>query len=105
MPSQLDDDAFLAPPRPIQWVGGRPACAGLPLDLFYEEHLPHKALRICRTCPVRVQCVQFAIDTGDHDGVKGVAGSDREDYEGTSAVELIQISDARWIRPQKPAAA
>ncbi len=63
--------------------GGRPAwhadaaCAELPTDEFFPSGSTGKAFdqitlakAICATCPVAVQCLDYALDTGQ-DGVWG----------------------------------
>lgn len=43
----------------------RAACIGQPIDLFFSERGQQKknqvAKAICRTCPVRIDCLDFAM--------------------------------------------
>jgi len=49
------------------------ACLGEDVEVFF----PHRgedvseAKRICEGCPVRTECLAFALDTGQHFGVWG----------------------------------
>lgn len=67
---------------PGPWVY-RAACAGLPSGIFYPDDStdispsrrapwnPNRALAICRACPVRQECAEFALTTKERDGVWG----------------------------------
>lgn len=51
------------------WVD-QAACKGADLDLFYNEGLgantaKKTALRICAGCPVRMDCLNYALHTDD----------------------------------------
>lgn len=75
--SHLGDEAWAA----------RAACAGHPYpDIFFPEQVKGRgakagtdrsasaaeALRICRSCPVQLDCLRFALE---HDDIKGVWGA------------------------------
>lgn len=49
------------------------ACRGLDTDIFFpasdEDAAPAKA--VCATCPVRQLCLDWALETRQHDGVWG----------------------------------
>jgi WhiB family transcriptional regulator, redox-sensing transcriptional regulator len=54
------------------------ACRGADPDLFFPISTTGAALRqieqakrICRNCPVRIQCLAWAVDNGVTDGVWG----------------------------------
>jgi WhiB family transcriptional regulator, redox-sensing transcriptional regulator len=54
----------------------RPACDGLDTDLWYPDQgnsyaCYEQARRICYGCPVRVACLQFAVDTDQRFGLWG----------------------------------
>ena len=51
-------------PRP-DWQQ-RAACAGLPLDWWWERGPRTRAIRICATCPVAVDCLLYAF-ANDHE--------------------------------------
>ncbi|MFI6324397.1 WhiB family transcriptional regulator [Nonomuraea sp. NPDC050556] len=57
----------------MNWME-RGACRDSDPELFFpltwETH-PTLARRICRDCPVRVQCLTWAVDTGEPDEVWG----------------------------------
>lgn len=62
--------------RDIDWQMDA-ACSGTDVEVFYPEkgESPKPAKRICRRCPVRADCLEYAID--DPHGVWG-GTSDRE---------------------------
>ena len=41
-----------------------PACRGIPVELFFPERgqLPTDAKRVCRGCPLLIQCRRWALD-------------------------------------------
>lgn len=49
------------------------ACREMDTDVFFpltdEEAGPARA--VCATCPVRAECLEFALASGQHDGVWG----------------------------------
>ena len=52
------------------------ACRGMDPALFFIDgagHDPRReaALAVCRACPVAVDCLRDAIDTGEADGIRG----------------------------------
>ncbi len=49
------------------------ACRGLTPDIFYpvSDELAGPALSICKTCPVRVSCLEYAISAKETEGVWG----------------------------------
>jgi WhiB family transcriptional regulator, redox-sensing transcriptional regulator len=50
------------------------ACSGMDVDLFYPERgaTAPEAKRICRWCPVRIECLNYALRTDERYGVWGV---------------------------------
>lgn len=60
---------------PDQSWKAQAACVGLPATLFYPENstmVPKEAKAICwERCPVREQCLQFAIETPELHGLWG----------------------------------
>ena len=86
------------PPRP--WLD-RAACFGLDPKLWYPNTSGPKAgdagKQICRSCPVRLECLQYALDTEDEYGTHGGVGElNRRDWfrEGLSAKEMIRLQDS-----------
>jgi WhiB family redox-sensing transcriptional regulator len=72
------------------------ACLTADPDLFFPiaagtavAKQVSRALRICDGCPVRQQCLDFAIRTGEKDGIWG----------GTTPEERIRARRARTRRP------
>lgn len=60
------------PERPA-WQGDA-ACAGLGTDLFFTDasgQSSAEAIAVCNTCPVRAECLDWALDNGDIEGVWG----------------------------------
>ena len=49
------------------------ACRGLDPNIFYPERGAslEPAKKICASCPVRIECAQYAIDNGDKYGIWG----------------------------------
>jgi WhiB family redox-sensing transcriptional regulator len=49
------------------------ACRGVDTDVFFptSEANAEAAKEICATCPVREQCLEYALDTRPPDGVWG----------------------------------
>jgi WhiB family redox-sensing transcriptional regulator len=73
---------------------GRPAwhakaaCAGMPTDDFFPVESTGRALdqiarvkTVCAACPVRVQCLDYALNTGQNDGVWGGMSEDERRTE------------------------
>lgn len=67
--------------QPVEWQE-RSACAGLPTDLFFPEltekgKRPHQypevveAVGVCRSCPVRRDCEDYAEETRVEYGIWG----------------------------------
>lgn len=54
----------------------RAACQGLDTNLFFTERgEPTTQVKaVCKACPVRVDCLNYALDTGQHFGVWGGVG-------------------------------
>ena len=49
------------------------SCRGADPDLFFPgpDGSPEEAVRICRGCPVRDECLAWALDTRIHYGIWG----------------------------------
>lgn len=59
------------------------ACSGMPTDDFFPVGSTEPALEqiaaakaICATCPVRAQCLDYALDTGQQYGIWGGLSED-----------------------------
>ncbi|HEY9410657.1 MAG TPA: WhiB family transcriptional regulator [Jiangellaceae bacterium] len=48
-------------------------CAQTDPDAFYPEQGVNviEAVRVCRSCPVRVECLQYALDNNERWGIWG----------------------------------
>jgi hypothetical protein len=87
------------PDRP--WIE-RAACVGLDTNLFYpteeDRGVAKQALKACRACPVRVQCLQYALDSEDIYGIHGGVTQGRRRRwvkKGLSAEEMIRRMDSK----------
>ena len=95
--SHLGDEAWAA----------RAACAGHPYpDIFFPEQVrgearrpgptdqrsAAEALRICRSCPVQLDCLRFALE---HDDIKGVWGAT------TTATARRGSASGRGMKPAR----
>lgn len=65
-------------------------CATVDPELFYPEPYEHgkraQAKAICAVCPVKVECLEYALDVGDKFGIMGgLTNLERETIRGTSA--------------------
>ena len=61
---------------PIVVWRDRAACLGHDTSLFFpaDSHVPNlyrEALALCERCEVRVECLRYAIEAGETDGVWG----------------------------------
>ena len=60
--------------RDISWQNNA-LCMNSPVDFFDEDH-PEEALQICADCPVKMQCLSFALEmktvAGVWGGVEGI---------------------------------
>ncbi len=58
--------------RNLDWQADA-ACRTIDTDLFFpaSEAEAAPALAICATCPVRQECLEWALATRQHDGVWG----------------------------------
>lgn len=58
-------------PRP-EWMA-RAACRGLDTDMFFPRRGgdPEPAKRVCATCPVAEDCLDWALETGQRGGIFG----------------------------------
>jgi WhiB family redox-sensing transcriptional regulator len=68
--------------RPFDWQR-RAACRTLPTKLFFATGTSdiarwdqERAKAVCKTCPVRNDCLEFALETGEAFGVWGGLNAD-----------------------------
>jgi WhiB family redox-sensing transcriptional regulator len=63
----------------------RGACRDQPNHVFFPpagEHGGREAKRICATCPVKKECLEFAIDTRQEYGIwAGMTANERQAFE------------------------
>ena len=91
----MDDMIPVLSPR--VWQTGRPACVGLGVDMFYGS-ATKKVLEICRACPVRLECLQWALDNEDEHGIQGgVTSVDRFEFAGETAERMIELADEKRL--------
>ena len=85
----------IRPREPLPEWSERSSCKGVDPDLFFPEG-PSAALaqakEICRGCPVRNPCLDYAIDNNERFGVWG----------GTSERERRRITRARRAQGKAP---
>lgn len=60
--------------KPLAWRE-RAACRGFDPDIFYpvSEEEAEEAKSICRSCPAREACLEYALSQRERDGVWGGA--------------------------------
>ena len=60
-----------ATPRPMGEWRDQGACKGQPQHIFYPEKgaIPHEAKRICASCPVKSECLEWAVSLPERHGV------------------------------------
>lgn len=66
--------------RDTEWMN-RARCKGMPGNLFFPKQgeRPVAALEACAACPVRTQCLQYAVDHKIRDGIwGGMIGAERK---------------------------
>lgn len=66
-----DDIEALLPVEPLGGWATRAACVGLPADWFFPEKKETGRTQIraiCRSCPVRVECLEWAVTNRIRDG-------------------------------------
>lgn len=59
--------------QPAEWRA-QAECAGMDPDLFFptnKMHVPDEARAACARCPVKAQCLEFAIAVNEKDGFWG----------------------------------
>ena len=64
--------ALINPRTDVRWRDDA-ACRGLDTDVFFPvtDEEAEEAKAICETCPVREECLEFALATRQEDGVWG----------------------------------
>lgn len=77
----MSDYAYLvgiAYGRDLDWQQDA-ACTGTDVETFYPEKggSTKEAKRVCRNCPVRAECLEFALDLNERFGIWGMT-SERE---------------------------
>ena len=90
----------------------RAACRGLSPDLFYGEREAgnesniHNAIEVCRSCPVIMECLQYAISEGEIYGVwGGVSPKKRRPSQIKKTIASVQaIIESRETIVMTPAA-
>lgn len=74
MTARLAELRVVTTRRPPKWME-RALCKGADPELFFpeqgEDGKTAMALRICRRCPVRVNCLIWALRTGQDYGIYG----------------------------------
>jgi WhiB family redox-sensing transcriptional regulator len=78
-------DAGLSYPRGEDWRD-RASCLGADTEAFFADgqgsHVPEAVKRICRSCPVRQECIDDALVSRDQWAIRGgVAPRDRRNHQ------------------------
>jgi WhiB family redox-sensing transcriptional regulator len=66
----------------MDWLQ-RAACRGMNAEFFFPErgrtYLARETIAICQTCPVRLECLEYALGTNERFGIwGGMTVSERE---------------------------
>ena len=69
-----------------------PACVGIDTELFFTEergNYPHfdYIKKVCNTCPVRVECFDYAIENLVHGLWAGTSKEERDKYRSKHNIE------------------
>lgn len=69
----LVDDARRELAKLIDWT--QASCLGLAPNLFFPRtgDSTKEAKQVCSTCPIRVECLDYAVTAGEHHGIWGGA--------------------------------
>lgn len=95
------------PPPPIgPWIT-EAVCSGMDISLFFPPsgHRPIEALEACSRCPVRQECLDYAIDNNQHWGVwGGLTERQRFSYKRKRRLfrDLIEFGNTVLIRFDNP---
>lgn len=92
MTDELDEAPALQeqPDRP-DWFE-RAECRGVDPDLFFPKagESYQQAQRVCRECPVRAQCLEYALDNCERFGVwGGLTERERRQLRRTRHLNLV----------------
>lgn len=78
----------------MNWIR-RAACDGMDTNVFYPAKADHEGVEaakaVCRRCPVRGECFEYALNQTGWDGDHGIWG-------GTTPEERKQIRKGRPLR-------
>jgi WhiB family redox-sensing transcriptional regulator len=88
-----------APPAVLH--GG--ICHDKPKELFYPEvgTDARKAKEVCRACPVRIECLEYAIENGEKWGIWG--GTSHRERQAIKRARARYGTDAVAVSPPKGA--
>ncbi|MQA85036.1 MAG: WhiB family transcriptional regulator [Streptosporangiales bacterium] len=83
-------------PRRAGWEEAA-ACARVDPGLFYpgQGGTVRPALRVCAACPVRRECLRFAIENGELYGVWGGLSEEQRRRLRRRARQLLRAGEAR----------
>jgi len=88
-----------------------PACAGIDVEIFFTEERGNFAnldyvRKMCNTCPVRVECFDYAIDNLVHGLWAGTTKDERDKYRskhgivGKTVVPMSVFDDVYYSKPE-----
>ena len=80
------------PPKPTHWRE-QAACAGMDLNLWFPTETGSgnslQARLICRSCPVREPCLEYAITNKEHHGIwGGMSEKQRQDLRRSRNIQI-----------------
>lgn len=78
--------ALLVQREPMVWTE-RGACREMPKDIFYDDSRVSEAREVCATCPVRQECLDWAVAHDEAYGVWGGKTVDERDTESRRRVK------------------
>lgn len=93
-------------PRRLNLLGGEyenwrdaAVCAQVDADIFFppKGRANSEAKKLCRSCPVREQCLAHAVRNGEHHGIWGGA-SPREREQCRKQAGLPRVAPPRYLR-------
>lgn len=88
----------LAPPAPTPFRADEErACVGEDPDLFFDEEREAQAVAICATCPARVACLAYALDSEEFGVWGGMTPAGREALRGGALEGTPEDRQVVWL--------
>ena len=70
----------------VEWHAA--ACKGIPVEMFYIESASeamefyNQMRKVCRSCPVYMECAEYAIENEHHGFWAGMTATERKQLRG-----------------------